>query len=225
MPHFMTPSPPTVAILAGGRSRRMGCDKARLKLGSSTLIERVLAAVMPLEAHCLLIANDAEAFADLKLPIHADLRPNLGPLGGLYTALTLAPSSPLLLLACDLPFITSEFLHFLLQELGIHQALVPRSVDGLQPLCAVYTRSCLPPIERALDRRDLRMTSFYPEVDVRILPPHHWQHLDPHQLLLTNLNTPEEYWQAQEWVKKEEFERARTEGEPKSQSGKEDQSP
>jgi len=181
----------------------MGRDKARLQLGSTTLIERVLAAVAPLEAQSMLVANPPDAFADLGLPTHADLRPNSGPLGGLYTALSLAPSSPVLLLPCDLPFITTDFLRFLLQKLGPHQAVVPRSADGLEPLCAVYARSCLPAVERALDRGDFNVTAFYPEVDARILSPDQWQAFDPHQLLFTNLNTPEDYQRVQKLVAEE----------------------
>lgn len=198
-----TQSAPTAAILAGGRSRRMGRDKALLELGPCTLVERVLAAAAPLGAHCMLIADNTRAFARFGVPVHADLRPSSGPLGGLYTALTLAPSPTLLFLACDLPFVTTAFLRFLLRELGEHQAVVPRTADGLQPLCAVYTRSCLPAVERALDRGDFNMVSFYPGIDVRILEPPQWQSLDPRQRLFTNLNTPEDYQRALELVREE----------------------
>jgi molybdopterin-guanine dinucleotide biosynthesis protein A len=193
-----------VAILAGGNSRRMGRDKARLKLGASTLLERVLAAAVPLDIPCVLIANDSQPLVHLQRPIYPDLRPGSGPLGGLLTALTVAPSPTVLLLACDLPFITTPFLHFLLQALGTHQAVVPRSPDGLQPLCAVYTRSCLPNIERTLNSGDFRITSFLTDIDALILPRDRWQAFDPHQLLFTNLNTPEEYRRAQELLKEEE---------------------
>lgn len=194
---------PAVAILAGGNSRRMGRDKARLELGAFTLLERVLAAAVPLDIPCILIANDSEPLAHLKRPIYPDLRPGSGPLGGLLTALTAAPSPIVLLLACDLPFITTPFLRFLLQALGTHQAVVPRSPDGLQPLCAVYTRSCLPDIERTLNRGDFRITSFLTDIDALILPRDRWQAFDPHQLLFTNLNTPEDYRRARELLRGE----------------------
>lgn len=181
----------------------MGRDKAQLELGSSTLLERVLAAVAPLGVHCMLIANDTDAFSGLGVPVHPDLRPGCGPLGGLYTALAVTRSPQLLFLACDLPFLTTEFLRFLLSELGEHHAVVPRSVEGLQPLCAAYARSCLPAVERALDRRELRMTSFFAEVDVRILEPVQWQGYDRRHLLFTNLNTPEEYQRAVQLIREE----------------------
>jgi|APSaa5957512622_1039677.scaffolds.fasta_scaffold28188_1 molybdopterin-guanine dinucleotide biosynthesis protein A len=195
--------PPAVAILAGGNSRRMGRDKARLELGASTLLERVLAATVPLAIPCILIANDSGPLAHLERPVYPDLRPGSGPLGGLLTALTVAPSSSVLLLACDLPFITTPFLRFLLQALGTHQAVVPRSSDGLQPLCAVYTRSCLPTIESTLNRGDFRISSFLADIDALILTRDRWQAFDPQQLLFTNLNTPEDYQRAQELLREE----------------------
>jgi molybdopterin-guanine dinucleotide biosynthesis protein A len=182
-----------VAILAGGRSRRMGTEKALLALGAATLVERVLAAAAPLGVPCMLIGGQPRAFAGLGLPVHPDLRPGLGPLGGLHTALALAPAARVLFLACDLPFMTTAFLRFVLDQLGEHQAAVPRSADGLQPLCAAYARSCLPAVERALDRGDLRMTAFHADVDVHILEPSTWQAHDRCQLLFTNINTPQEY--------------------------------
>ena len=186
----------SVAVLAGGQSRRMGRDKALLELGGSPLIERVLAAVAPLNAHRMLLAGDPAPFDHLGLPVHADLRADSGPLGGLHTALSLAPSPIVLLLACDLPFVTVDFLRFLLAARGDHQVLVPRDADGLHPLCAVYTRSCLPAVERALDRGDRRMRAFHDEVDVRVVESQEWRDLDPRDILLANLNTPEDYRRA-----------------------------
>ncbi len=190
----------STAILAGGRSRRMGHEKALLKLGSSTLIERVIASAAPLTADWMLIAPRGRTFTHLQLPIHPDLHPDLGPLGGLHTALKRAGSPLLLLLACDLPFLTTDFLRFMLDQLGHHQALVPRSETGLQPLCALYTRSCLPAVEAAIQRHQLHMPSFYDEVDLRVLDPREWQAFDVHNLLFTNLNTPGEYQRASRLV-------------------------
>ena len=189
-------APLSAAILAGGRSRRMGRDKAQLQLGDSTLVGRVLAAVQPLGCPCLLIADDPRPLAHLELPVHADLRPRSGPLGGLHTALSVAPSSTVLLLACDLPFVTTDFLRLLVSRLGSHEALVPRSDAGLEPLCAVYTRACLPAIEAALDRGERFMAAFHDEADVGFLEFDEWRHCDPDGLLLANLNTPEDYERA-----------------------------
>ena len=97
-----------VAVLAGGQSRRMGRDKALLPLGDQTLIERVIAAARPLACPCFIVGDPA-TYAHLGLPVHPDRHPGLGPLGGLHTALG-ATGAPVLLLACDLPFLTPDFL-------------------------------------------------------------------------------------------------------------------
>ena len=194
----------STAILAGGRSRRMGREKALLELGSTSLIERVIAAAAPLTADWMLIAPRAKTFTHLQLPVHPDLRPGLGPLGGLYTALKRAASPRLLLLACDLPFLTTDFLRFMVDQSGQHQALVPRSAAGLQPLCALYTRACLPAVEAAIRRGELHMPSFYGDVDLRILEPGEWQAQDINQRLFTNLNTPAEFQRARRLVEQGE---------------------
>lgn len=178
----------------------MGRDKVHMRLGKDTLIERVLAAVAPLEVPCALIANQPGEFAHLGLPIHADLRPGMGPLGGLHTALSTTSAEAVLLLACDLPFVTARFLRFLVGQLGDHQAVVPHGEDGFQPLCAIYARSCLPAVERLLDADVFKVMRLFPEVDMRVLEPDQWRAFDPHGRLFVNLNTPGDYQQALEWV-------------------------
>ena len=174
----------------------MGREKALLPLGSATVIDLVILAARPLSSDCRLIANDAARFAHLGLPMHADLRPGAGPLGGLHTALTVAAAPAVLLLACDLPFLTAEFLGFVVEQLSGWQAVVPRSADGLENLCAVYARSCLPAVERALDRGERRMIAFHGDVALRVLEPREWGPFDPQGRLFANLNTPEDYRRA-----------------------------
>lgn len=191
-----TPLQIAAAILAGGQSRRMGRDKGRLQLGGQTLIERVLAAVRPLDCPTFIVARRATDHADLSLPVIPDLYPDAGPLGGLGTALHHTSTPALLLLACDQPFLTPPFLRFLAAQLGTHQAVVPRSPQGLQPLCAAYARSCLPLVEATLAQGERRMHAFCQSLDLRLLEPAEWQPFDPRGLLFANLNTPEEYQRA-----------------------------
>lgn len=187
----------SVAILAGGHSRRMGTDKALLSLNGVALIERVLAASRPLEVPHLLIANNP-SLDYLGLTRYADRRPDHGPLGGLYTALDAAPTQSVLLLACDLPFITTAFLRFLASGLLDYQAVIPADADGSHPLCALYDRSCLVLAQHALQEKRLRLKSFLKELDVRYLAADEWRCFDPYQRLLANLNTPEQYRYYQE---------------------------
>ena len=196
-------SPVSVAILAGGQSRRMGCNKAFLELGSSTVLEKIIAAVTPLTVEIMLIADKTGDFARFGLPVFPDLNPGLGPIGGLHTALVHAPSEVMLILACDLPFLKTEFLYFLVGSLQNHQAVVPRNKKGLEHLCAIYTRSCLTAVKSSIARQQLHMASFHQDLDIRILEPAEWQTFDSSQTLFLNLNAPADYQRAQTLVEEE----------------------
>ncbi|MEW6754355.1 MAG: molybdenum cofactor guanylyltransferase [Candidatus Latescibacterota bacterium] len=179
-----------VAILVGGQSRRMGQDKAGMRLGDRTLLEHVLAAAAPLSAERLLVAGQAGAGTDAGLPVCVDLYPQAGPLGGLCTALAGARAGRVLLLACDLPLLTTPLLGHLVDCLGGHEALVPHDADGLHPLCAVYRRSCLETARQVLSTGGRRMTDLLGRLDVRYLERKDWGHLDPSGHALFNANTP-----------------------------------
>ena len=184
-----------VAVLAGGQSRRMGRDKALLPLGGQTLIERVLTAAHPL-GYPRLVVGDPAAYAHLKLPILPDHRPKLGPLGGLYTALS-TTAAPVLLLACDLPFLTPDFLRHLVGRRGPHQAVVPHTATGLQPLCALYEPSCLAAIEAAIQADQLGMRDLLSNLSLDLVREKDWRPYDERGLLFANLNAPAEYQRAQ----------------------------
>ena len=184
-----------VAVLAGGQSRRMGRDKALLPLGDQTLIERVIAAARPLGYPCLIVGDPA-TYAHLGLPVLPDRHPGLGPLGGLHTALG-ATGATVLLLACDLPFLTTDFLRHLADRRGPHQAVVPYTAAGLQPLCALYEPSCLAAVESAIQAGQLGMRSLLHNLNLDLVREKDWRPYDEHGLLFANLNAPEEYERAQ----------------------------
>ncbi len=173
----------------------MGRDKALLPLGGQALIERVLAAVRPLAYPCLIIGDHA-AYAHLGRPVHPDRCPGLGPLGGLYTALS-TTAAPVLLLACDLPFLTPDFLGHLADRRGPHQAVVPYTATGLQPLCALYEPSCLAAVEAAIQADRLGMRDLLGNLSLDLVREKDWRPYDERGLLFANLNAPEEYEQAQ----------------------------
>ena len=188
-----------VAVLAGGQSRRMGRDKALLPLGDQTLIERVLAAARPL-AYPGLIIGDPAAYSHLGWPVLPDDHPGRGPLGGLYTALSTI-AAPVLLLACDLPFLTSAFLRYLVSRRGPHQAVVPHTAAGLQPLCALYEPSCMAAVEAAMQADQLGMRRLLSKLSLDLLREKDWRPYDQRGLLFANLNAPSEYQRAQAALK------------------------
>lgn len=187
----------TVVVLAGGRSRRMGRDKALLPVDKTPLLQRVIDVAAPLSAHRLLITNTPASHALFSWPHVADIYPDKGPLGGLYTALSYAETDYLLLLACDLPYLNGAFLRFLCQQIDEHQAVVPDSTDGLQPLCALYSRGILENVRLAIEQNRLGMRRLLAELNIRTLSAAESQPYDPDGRLFTNLNTPEDYQSTQ----------------------------
>ena len=181
----------------------MGVDKARLPFGSDTVLERVISSVTPLELPIYLVCAAAEEVGDeratwlrsLGIPIVADLHPDLGPLGGLHTALSKTGAERLLLLACDLPFLSTPFLSRVLSEEPA-DVIIPGDEDGLHPLCAVYRRNCLDDLNRRIEKARLGLIDFVRSVDFRVLPHTEYADLDPDGLLLTNLNSTEDYERA-----------------------------
>src|SRR2546422_10322741 len=139
-------------ITAGGRSSRMGTDKAWLELGGRAMIEQVIAALAPVTSSLAIVANSPE-YARLGLPVFADQHTGIGPLEAIRTALANSATSRILLVGCDLPFVTEDLFRFLLNLPEEHQAVVPVGPDGrLEPLCAVYSADLLPVVTNLIAR-------------------------------------------------------------------------
>jgi len=140
-------------VLAGGRSSRMGTDKALLAAAGVRLIERVAREAAQAAGSVTLIGDPAR-YRDLGYAVIPDLLPGCGPLGGIMTALSVSAADWNLILACDMPEVRAEFLIRLLEraEQGSADCLLPAGPSGLpEPLCGVYHRRALPPIRQAFE--------------------------------------------------------------------------
>lgn len=149
----------TVAILAGGQSRRMGTDKSFVLLDGRPLIEHVIERAGALGYPVILIANHVERYRQFGLPVYADVISGAGSLGGLYSALAHSRSDHTLCLACDMPHINPRLLAYLLTLRGAADAVVPCVNSLLQPLHAVYHRRCLPVLRQRIERVGWRSTA------------------------------------------------------------------
>ncbi len=184
----------TAAILAGGRAQRLGGrDKSALAIGDRSILDRQLAVLRTLTDQVLIIGDRDAPAGTRAVP---DRRPGCGPLGGLYTALVEAATDPVLVLACDMPFVTAPFLRFLVERGREADAVVVRTRDGYHPLCAWYTRACAGAVERRLDAGRLKVTDFLEEVRVREVTPQEVARYGREEMLLFNINTPDDYTQA-----------------------------
>ena len=187
----------TAAILAGGRARRLGGrPKALLPLGKRRIIDRQINALRPVVDEIVVIANDPEIYAECGIPVRTDMLPGHGPLSGLHTALLAANSVQVLVLGGDMPFVTTGFLKFLLEQGRGVELGIPYSTRGYQPLCASYQRTCAAAVERQINSSTLRMGELIHHVDTQTLSRNDIAPFDPDGTLFFNVNTSADYARA-----------------------------
>jgi molybdopterin-guanine dinucleotide biosynthesis protein A len=185
-------------ILAGGKSSRMGQNKALMALAGKRLIDRVVEVMREVFGALLMVTNTPETYADLRIPMVGDVWPEKGALGGIYSAIYHVPTPYCFVVACDMPFLNTAVLRYLSAQIADYDVVIPDVLDELQTLHAVYSKACLPPIERCLAANRLRIVSFFPDVRVRTVPASELQPYDPQLLAFQNLNTPEEFQAAEQ---------------------------
>ncbi|MCC7213144.1 MAG: molybdenum cofactor guanylyltransferase [Candidatus Brocadia sp.] len=183
----------TAIILAGGKSRRMGFNKAFLPYDKKTFIEHQIVRLKTIFDEIIISANDADIYAHLNLPVVSDIMPEKGPLGGICAGLIRASSHHAFVIACDMPFVYENVILHLKEQIDDYDVVVPQTSRGLEPLHAFYSRNCIQPIRRCLDEGKLRIIDFFAEVKVRIVHEQELKGLGGTTPSLTNLNTPEEY--------------------------------
>jgi molybdopterin-guanine dinucleotide biosynthesis protein A len=186
----------TAFVLAGGKSRRMGEDKAFLRLGGSTLLAHALELAKG-AARKVWIVGDAEKFAAFGQVIE-DVYPERGPLGGIHAALKRTATDLNLMMAVDLPFVQPNFLNYLLARARETEAVVvvPHGDGGLQPLCAVYRRSFAEVAERSLRAGKNRIDRLFAEVQTRMIDQQELKRNGFSEEMFQNLNTPDEWQEA-----------------------------
>lgn len=192
----------SVAIVAGGKSSRMGTDKAFVPLLGKPMIEHVLERVSDLgQDETILITNHPSDYAHLNLPMYSDIVPEKGSLGGIYTAIYYSNSEYILAVACDMPFLNRELLqymsHLRMAEDGPFDVIVPRVANYPEAIHAIYRKSCLEPIRSRIDADKLKIIGFYDDVRVRYIDEPEYRPIDPNGLSFFNANTPEELAEAQ----------------------------
>jgi molybdopterin-guanine dinucleotide biosynthesis protein A len=182
----------TGIILAGGRNLRMGKNKAFLEVNGRRIIDRTKDLFLEIFDEVLIVTNAPLEYVDLNLRLVADLETGKGSLGGVYTGLFHSSFSRAFVAACDMPFLEPPLIRRLMELAPDYDIVIPRTADGLQPLHAVYSRGCLPPMEELLRRNNLKIIDFFPRVKVREVPPEEIRAFDPGLKAFLNINTPED---------------------------------
>ncbi len=162
----------TGVILAGGKSSRMGTNKALLEIGGERIIDKAVSLFKSLFKEVILVTNT---------------------LGGIYTGLVYASSDYSFIASCDMPFLKRELIEYLMDIKDGYDVVVPRLRTGHEPLHAVYSKGCLKPIEALIKKDDLRIISFYPNVRVKEVSEEELAPFISEPSPFININTPEDY--------------------------------
>lgn len=197
-------------ILSGGKSSRMGLNKAFLPLSEKTCIERILLELKKsnMISEYILVTNQIEDYHSLKMKTVSDVFPGMGPIAGLHAGLLSAKEDVNIVVACDMPFISIRLVDFMFNQLGNHEAVVPIIHGNMHPLFAVYTKRLIDRMESALRTGNLKIRQFLRDADVHFVTEKDFSFATEEEIekIFFNMNRPEEYKVAQRWVVEEKEE-------------------
>jgi molybdenum cofactor guanylyltransferase len=183
-------------VTAGGQSSRMGRDKAWLELAGRPMITHVIDSLRPVVTELAVIANSDE-YGMLGIPVIRDLNRGIGPIEAVRVALDASQCERVILAGCDLPFVTPELFNYLLSRAGPYQSVVPLGPDNKpEPLCAIYSRTALPAVQRMIEAGQFKISPLYDLVDTLLIPFEDLSGLAGFDLFFENVNTPEQYSRA-----------------------------
>jgi molybdenum cofactor guanylyltransferase len=206
-------------VQAGGGSTRFGTDKALAKLAGKTMLERTAELLASVCDEVTIVAR-ATKYGNLQWPLLEDHWPRQGPLGGILTALhstsdlAVHPGarpgarSFALIISCDMPFLTQEFLSFLWDRASLSpaQVVVPESRNGLEPLCACWRVDAVSAAQSAFDSGIRKVTEAMKHLTMEVLDEPSWKRFDTDNRLFWNMNTPEDYQEARRILETESHE-------------------
>jgi molybdenum cofactor guanylyltransferase len=189
-------------VQAGGASTRFGRDKALVGFGGRTMLAQTTGLLASVCGEVIIVAAEGQ-YPDVPVPLLADRWPGQGPLGGILTALQ---SSALrgtesiwnLIVSCDMPFLTRDWLEFLCQsaERSAAQVAVAESANGLEPLCACWKTTSMPSVQAAFDSGVRKVSDAMKRLPMEVLDVSVWKRFDTKGRLFWNINTPADYEEA-----------------------------
>jgi molybdopterin-guanine dinucleotide biosynthesis protein A len=195
-------------ILSGGLSSRMGKDKGLLELGGKPLIVRTAHLLEPLVSAVMVVGTPERyaplglhAIADWNFDVHDRKGAAQGPLVGIATALHSTKTGWNLILACDLPYLSAEWLEWVLARAMVsgQQIVMPRTSRGLETLAAVYRRECGPQMVASLARGVRKVSEAMEQFRLELVSESDWRHVDPDGRVLQNMNSSADYEDARKW--------------------------
>ncbi len=182
----------TSIILAGGKSSRLGQNKALQAIAGKSLIQWAVDRLATLSTEIVIATAHGEAIpcsSVVRVKTVADVYPGKGSLVGIYSGLIASSSSRALVVACDTPFLSEGLLQYMTEISPTFDVVVPRIRDKVEPLCAVYSKYCVPFIHELLKQNELRIIELFPMVKVRYIEEDEIDSFDPEHLSFFNINT------------------------------------
>ena len=186
------PLPLTAVILAGGKSRRLGTDKALLRFQGKTLLAATVERLRPLCQEVIVVTNSPQAHAHPAARLVGDLFPGKGSLGGIYSGIVAATTKHCLAVACDMPFLSTGLVAYMAGLVAPFDVVIPRRGGNLEPLHAIYSQACAPYMRGLLDSGNLKIIDFFPQVRVRYVEEDEVAAWDPQYLSFFNVNPPQD---------------------------------
>ncbi len=183
----------TSIILVGGKNLRLGRNKALEIIGGKSLVERIMERLDPLTGQFIIVTSQEHTDFPLavKAKVVSDLYPDKGPLAGIYTGLLASQSPQNIVVACDMPFLNTGLLRYMVGLSHDCDAVVPRLGEKMaEPLHAIYAKSCLDTIKTRLEQNQLGVNSFLNAVRTRYVERAECERLDPELLSFFNINYP-----------------------------------
>lgn len=182
----------TGVILAGGKSLRYGKDKAFESINGIPLIEKVIEVMKGIFYEVILITNSSNRYSHLGLKTYEDIIKDIGPIGGIFTGLVRMKNKAGFFVACDMPFLNSQLIRYMVKEKGGFDVVIPR-IDGyIEPLHAIYTKKCISFIKDSISSKRLSVREFFDKVSVRYVEKEEILRWDPKLRSFININRPED---------------------------------
>lgn len=183
----------TGIILAGGKSSRMGEDKAFTLFSGRPLIEVLIDKLSRIFNNLMIITNKPDLYKKYGIEIHTDLLKDHGSLGGIYTGLFYSKTNYNFICACDMPFLNENLIKFMLKKTESYDVLIPQYNARLEPLSAIYSKNCIAPIKEQLSKNNLKVTDFFSSCKVKTITENEIVAFDAIGKCFVNINTREDY--------------------------------
>lgn len=182
----------TGIILSGGENSRMGINKAFVAIDGERLIDRIMEIFRDLFKDVIVVTNSPLDYLDLDATIVTDIYPGKKALGGIYTGLFYATCPHAFVAACDMPCLNPGFIAWMMKQAPAYDVVVPETPEGLEPLHAIYSKSCLPHMKRRIIQDKLKITGFYKGLKCLTIPDSIQKAFDPENRMFVNVNTRED---------------------------------